>query len=223
YLYANPVDYGGKTARNSHDFATTLKLLGEKLHIDKSQIYELSDGSKIVRQPIKKVMELTIQQFMDTCRPQDRIIFIFVGHALEIEGKPYLVPLEGDLEDARGLVELKWVMDQLAKCPAQQKIFLCDVNRYATVNGEIRPSGGKMSPKVEEMLKQPPAGVQVWSACSAGQYSYEYDDAVLGSLYLNGGLLLNELFPVLNIGSEGIQKPEDPLPIERLAKKVNEN
>src|SRR5262249_55975283 len=84
-------------------------------------------------------------------------------------------------------------------------------------------SGGKMSPKVEEMLKQPPAGVQVWSACSAGQYSYEYDDAVLGSLYLNGGLLLNELFPVLNIRSEGIQKPEDPVPIERLAKKVNEN
>src|SRR5262245_2456424 len=28
YLYANPVDYGGKTARKSHDFATTLKLLG---------------------------------------------------------------------------------------------------------------------------------------------------------------------------------------------------
>jgi hypothetical protein len=223
YLYANPIAYGGRTSRTSHDFGAVLKRLSEKLHVDKSQVYELSDGAKPVRQPIKKVIELSIQQFMDTCRPQDRIIFILTGHALEIDGKAYFAPIEGDLEDARGLIELKWVMDQLAACKAQQKVFLADFNRYQTVSGETRPSGGKMSPKVEEMLKHPPAGVQVWSACSAGQYSYEYDDATYNRMALNGGLLLNEFFYAFQTGGEGIQKPEDPLPIERLAKKIDED
>src|SRR5579864_1680086 len=223
YLYANPIAYGGRTSRTSHDFGAVLKRLSEKLHIDKSQVYELSDGAKPIRQPIKKVIELSIQQFMETCRPQDRIIFILTAHALEIDGKPYIVPIEGDLEDPRGLIELKWVMDQLATCKAQQKIFLADFNRYQSVAGETRPSGGKMSPKIEEMLKHPPAGVQVWSACSAGQYSYEYDDATYNRMALNGGLLLNEFFYAFQTGGEGIQKPEDPLPIERLAKKVDED
>jgi hypothetical protein len=114
-------------------------------------------------------------------------------------------------------------MDQLAKCPAQQKLFLCDVNRYYTAGGEIRPSGGKMSPTVEEMLKHPPGGVQVWSACSAGQYSYEYEDATFNRMIVNGGLLLNQFFYAFEVGGEGIQKPEDPLPIDKLAKKINEN
>jgi hypothetical protein len=223
YLYANPVAYGGRTSRTSHDFGAVLKRLSEKLHIDRSQVYELSDGAKPVRQPIKKVIELTIQQFMETCRPQDRIIFILTGHALEIDGKAYIAPIEGDLEDQRGLIELKWVMDQLAACKAQQKVFLADFNRFQSVAGETRPSGGKMAPKIEEMLKHPPAGVQVWSACSAGQYSYEYDDATYNRMALNGGLLLNEFFYAFQTGGEGIQKPEDPLPIERLAKKVNED
>ena len=39
-----------------------------------------------------------------------------------------------------------------------------------------RPNGGPMDPKVDAALNAPPDGVQVWSACIAGQQSYELDD-----------------------------------------------
>ena len=42
-----------------------------------------------------------------------------------------------------------------------------------------------MSPKFEAMLKAPPAGVEVWASCSAGQQANEFDDAPLG-VFLDG-------------------------------------
>ena len=34
--------------------------------------------------------------------------------------------------------------------------------------------------RFDAVLKEPPAGVQVWTACTAGQYSYETDNFPLG-------------------------------------------
>jgi hypothetical protein len=77
-----------------------------------------------------------------------------------------------------------------------------------------------MDPKEDAALNAPPEGVQVWTACIAGQQSYELDDAPMG-------LFLDELDTALvtdekNKGlKDKIQHPEDALPMERLRDLVN--
>jgi hypothetical protein len=230
YLYANPISYGtdlDKTTKDGdkHDFGRTLRRLEVGLKIPADQVYELSDGATgaDMRPPLKTVIEQTATRFLETCRPQDRIIVIFVGHSLEIEGKPYLVPLEGDLEDAKTLIPLEWLMQQLDKCRAQQKWLIADLNRYDPSRGFERPSGGKLSAAVEAMLKNPPLGVEVWSACSTGQYSHEFDDyRRFQDVDIKGGAFLNFFFHAFGSGKGGISRPDDPLPIRRLAQDVNQ-
>lgn len=41
-------------------------------------------------------------------------------------------------------------------------------------------------------LGNPPAGVQVWSACAGGKYSYEFDDG-----HKHGGVFMEQLLDVL--------------------------
>jgi hypothetical protein len=229
YLYANPTSYGIDTSKSpiNHDFGRVIRLIADKLRIPKDQVFELSDGAPgaAAKPTLKPIIESTITQFLETCRPQDRIMFVFTGHAIELEKELFLVPLEGDLDDKKTLIPLKSVMDQLEKCRAQQKVFLVDVCRYDPARGFERPAGGMMPPALEAALKNPPPGVQVWSACSAGQYSFEYDDdtadGTADGISVKGGLMLNAFFYAFMQGSP-IQKPEDPLPIDIVFKRVSE-
>ena len=99
-------------------------------------------------------------------------------------------------------------------------MLVVDVNRLNPGHGLERPNGGPMDPKEDAALKSPPPGVQVWTACIAGQQSYELDDAPMG-------LFLDELDTALVTDDKGkglkdkIQHPEDPLPLERLCTLVN--
>src|SRR5262245_42442902 len=174
--------------------------------------------------PLKPIIEQTITRFVETSRAQDRVILIFGGHAVEAEGKVYVAAMEGDLEDANTLIPLDWVYQQLDKCPAQQKLFIVDVGRYDRARGLERPHGGKMSAKMEAALKNPPAGVQVWSACSTDQYSYEFDDyASYQGFDVKGGAFLSIFFKMFRDGTGDIPRPESPIPVESMAAKVNED
>src|SRR5204863_5068601 len=120
---------------------------------------------------VKPVLEKTISDFLNSCRAQDRILLLFAGHATEIDDDAYLVPLEGELTAKDSLIPLKWVYDQLAQCKARQKVLILDVCRFDPTRGAERPGGGTMGEKLDRTLQAPPPGVQVWSACVAGQYS----------------------------------------------------
>jgi len=63
----------------------------------------------------------------------------FVGHSAEVEGVPYLVPVEGEFDDPRSLIPLSWVIDQLAKCPARQKVLVLD-------GPSLQPNPGPRTP-----------------------------------------------------------------------------
>jgi len=104
----------------------------------------------------------------------------FVGHSAEIDGTPYLVPIEGEMDNAASLIPLSWVLQQLARCPARQKVLVLDAHRFNPNQGLERPASGEMGPKFDEVIKNPPAGVQVWSACVAGQKSYASDTHPVG-------------------------------------------
>jgi hypothetical protein len=218
YLYANPVNYGVM----GRDVNSLLDRMCRILHIPANQIVELSDSTpKKPRAPLKPVIEETVVQFLSTCRAQDHILMLFVGHAVEIDGEAYLVPIEGDLEVKKSLIPLKWLYDQLAKCPARQKLLMIDVCRFDPGRGTERPGSGEMGEKLDTALKDPPKGVQVWSACVAKQRSFEFTNAVI-----HNGLFLDELYNALGDPQRkvnlGIQRPGDSFPLDKLVPVVGQ-
>ena len=82
----------------------------------------LSDlaAEKDVRPPSKPVITQTIEEFLASSRPQDRIMLVFIGHALDVNDQPYLVPIEGEMSVPESLIPLQWVFDRLAGCSAAE-------------------------------------------------------------------------------------------------------
>lgn len=223
YLYANPVSAGAPIA-GARNIAGLLDKLSNGLRIPRNQIAHLSDAShkSSRRPPLKGVIENTLTKFLDSSRAQDRVMVFFIGHAVELNDEPFLVPLEGELDGAATLIPLKWVYEQLAKCPARQKVLVLDVCRFNPVAGLERPGGDPMGPKFTAAIQTPPAGVQVWAACGPEQRSYETENDAMG-------VFLDEMQACLERASEGklklqdkIQKPDDLFPLDRLKERVDE-
>jgi hypothetical protein len=218
YLYANPVHYGLPVG-TMHNLKGLLQALGNPdvgMKIPRGQVFHLSDHAATgARYPTKPVIERAISSFLETSRPQDRVLVFFVGHAVEIGDEAYLVPIEGELENAAGLVPLKWVYQQLQACKARQKVLVLDTNRLNSTLGQERPIAGPMGPKLDAVLKSPPPGVQVWSACVEKQHSYETDNPPRG-------VFLDEIESAQRKGlANKIQHPQDPLPLEQFIAAVN--
>src|SRR5262249_18438851 len=119
YLYANPLHFGAPPHKlpNGRPFfgsnTVTLKGLFTNLpmRFPASQITHLSDAGPDPHAPLKPVIERTIVDFLNTSRPQDRIVLLFAGHVIEDEKDAYLAPIEGDLSDTKTLIPLSWVYD----------------------------------------------------------------------------------------------------------------
>lgn len=217
YLYANPVHYGLPVG-TLHNIRSFLQALGNPdvgMKIPRDQVFHLSDHAASPRYPTKPVVERALKSFLETSRPQDRVVVFFVGHAVEVGDEAYLVPIEGELDKADGLIPLKWVYQQLQACKARQKVLVLDTNRLNPTLGQERPTAGPMGAKLDALLKAPPPGVQVWSACVEKQQSYETDNAPMG-------VFLDELESTLRKGlANKIQHPPDALPLEAFVASVN--
>ena len=225
YLYANPiydapeVKGGGDTSPNINRFISSLN---RGLNIPLTQIVRVSDNAtKTPLPPLRKVVEEGLVNFLKTCRKQDRIMVFFVGHTKEVNDQAYLVPLEGEFDNAETLIPLKWVYDELAKCEARQKILVIDGNRFNAAQGEERPSAGPLGEKFQAALKAPPAGVQVWAACSAGQISQEFEESSLGAFLDSVRLALTPEKGMKGALEGRIQKADDEIPVPVLFKKAN--
>jgi hypothetical protein len=220
YLYLNPINYGAPD-RKSHNVRTLLDCFTSGLRVPTDQVFELSDAAiGKARPPVKALIEKAISDLVATSRPQDRLLLLLVAHTAAIDNEFYLVPIEGDLETKGALIPLSWIYDKLASCPARQKVLILDTCRFDPTRGQERPGGGPMDEKLDVRLKTPPAGVQVWTACTAGQQSYEFDSSSETSV--NNGLFLDCLQRALEHGVEGtIQRPEKSIQLDPLVAKVN--
>ncbi len=217
YLYANPINHGLALGR-ARNVSTFLEQLNRGLRVPRDQIAELSDAAlKDARPTVAPVIRATVSGFLEASRPQDRVLLFAIGHVVEADGEAFLVPADGDFDVKESLIPLKWFYDALAACKARQKVFVLDTCRLNPARGQERPGSGPMGEKLDALLKAPPAGVQVWTACVKDQYSYEFEDGET-----HNGLFLDELHEVLsNAGQGQIQKPGDALPLERLVEDVN--
>jgi hypothetical protein len=236
YVYANPVGYG----EPGLDLRALLERLTRVLHVPANQVTELSDASSRPARPpaqkrkartpsaprasrpamasrgtppLKPIIEKTITRFLDSARAQDCILLFFLGHVAVIDDKGYLAPLEGDLAAKNTLIPLEWLYKRLADCKARQKVLVLDCCRLDPGRGFERPGSGVMPGKLDVLLLNPPPGVQVWSACTSGQYSYELEGA---------GVFLENLYRSLGQGAiRNPEQPDDLLPMDILAESVN--
>ncbi len=209
YLYADSV-HAGNPVEGAHNVASLKNKLVNGLHFPLTQIGFLSDVAPKgqAHSPTKAVIEQTLTSFLQDSRSQDRVMVFFIGHAVEIGEESYLVPIEGELDNAANLIPLKWVYQQLEQCKARQKVFVIDVGRSNPSRGSARPGSGPLGPKLDAALKDPPLGVQVWSACSGEQFSYETDASPMG-------VFLDKMIAALEKGlTNKIQKAEEPLQID---------
>jgi hypothetical protein len=183
--------------------------------------------------PLKSVIEGTVQKFVETSRTQDRVVLVFCGHLVEKGGAAYLVPLEGDLDELESLIPLKWVYEQVAACPAQEKIVLFDVCRFHPERGVTRPHNGPMSETLEKALHDSPDGVTVLTSCSKGEQALELDylSAEMNEIApgkkgtrvdMYGSFFLNMLRVAEAAGmfapEKKLPEPGDEIPVERLGK-----
>jgi uncharacterized caspase-like protein len=190
--------------------------MGAPFNIEKNQIYVLSDAGDPrypSTAPQKDVIEAAIKDFVETSRPQDRIIVVFSGHACDIEDKGYLVPIEGDKDEKNSLIPIDWVYEQLAKCKARQKVLVVDAFRFPPARGLELPATGSMTEAVDKQLENPPAGVQVITACTKDQQSLEFEN---GSLFQSA---LIDAFRKMALGA--IVQPKDSLPLGDLVQRIN--
>jgi len=232
YLMFNTVHYGsGRDSFKGGFPGSSTAILRERLaappmHFPFKQVVELSDGIPPEIKSVKahstqrSVIETTIKDFVDTSREQDRIMLLFAGHAVQLEDKAYLIPIDGNLKNPESLVPLKWVYDQLAKCRAQQKVLVLDVFRFSPGRGFELPSAGEgdegtMPEAFDKELENPPPGVQVWCSCLKEQSSVELEG---GSAFLQALCFAMQGTAELT----GFSQPSQPIGIESLVVKVNQ-
>jgi hypothetical protein len=216
YWVLNPVHYGSSQSAGYPGSSTSVlanRLANAPMYFPATRVVELSDSATTPMIPQKAVIEDAIADFCESARAQDRVVILFAGHAVEIEKEAYLIPYEGNKDDAKTLISLTWVYSQLAKSKARQKILVIDAFRNPPARGFELPGTGAMSEDFDAKLQNPPPGVQVWSACVKDQQSLEFEG---GSFFLQ--CLSNALQERLG----GFADPNEPIPVETLFAKVNQ-
>lgn len=232
YLYCNTLT-NGTPARDPDRNGDRLTEVARRLAFDwripterdNNQLYVVSDTTGQDPRPmLKSVILETIDQFCNTASADDCLILYFGGHARELDGKAYLVPVEGELEVAETLIPLEDLYAKLKDCPANQKVLFLDVCRINEDGDEIRPGSEAMTEELEKALLDAPSGIQVALSASADQRALEfrntprYIDARANNILadVNGSLMLSALN---HVGSKGLAKSEtepertEPIPI----------
>lgn len=191
YLYANPINPGyrpdNSLTRDPLGLHHLKKALIEGLRFDPSQVKELSDvAEEKPVSPLKPTVQASIRVFLEDSRPQDRVVLVYVGHAVELEDQGYLVPLEGEFTKKEDLIPISWLYEQLEKCKAHRKLLILDIAHLDPEQGLARSGGEKLGEKLATQLRKVPDGVQVWLSCSSGEHSYEFaSSGFIGSVFLH--------------------------------------
>ena len=197
---------------------------------EKSQLFVLSDTARPdnpratdIPIPVKNVVVGAYEQFFATSRAQDRIVFYFGGHALEKDGKVFIAPVEGDLDDVEtSMIPLADIYAKLAACKATQKIVIWDVCRYNPQRGRQRPGSEPLSEVVHKALVTAPPGVEVITTCQVGENALEFSSLRLetanatasASTYAGSAFLESAKYAAMKAVRNAKQPTHaDPIPI----------
>jgi hypothetical protein len=193
YLALNPLTHGApggpdRTRDAATRLAAALRVPDTK---DNDQLFVLSDALPgDPHPPTREVLAKALADFCATTRAQDRVVLYFGVHALEKDGKAYVIPIYADT-DVPTLWPVAEVYARLKELKAAQKVVIWDVCRTNPERVRGRREPGPMTPALFKALTAAPEGVQVLVSCSVGQHALEYSvphgpaGAVPGSRYLD--------------------------------------
>lgn len=220
YLYCNNLTAGDPRLAGDHVTTVASKLAFHwriPTSPDNNQLFIISDTARNSRPMLKPIIEESYTRFFETSRKQDHVVVYFGGHAVAEDGKAYLVPVDGDMQEPETLVPLEDFWAKLAACPAQQKVVLFDVCRLNEDDEKLRPGSEPMSEELQKLLLAAPDGVQVALSCSAGENSLEFRRTKVGEPGLSdvaGSAFLSALKYVATKGKA--KPPTEPTPDEPL-------
>ena len=122
----------------------------------------------------------SIPEYLGKITAENKLVVFFTGRAYkDSDGKVYLAPKDFDpARISETGVALQWLVDELEKCPAKEKLLLLD-GGHAGAGADLA-----MEPSSEEMLgslKAPPGRgplrtVTAIASCKAGQRSVDWPE-----------------------------------------------
>lgn len=237
YMYLNPLTYAqqsagiigeDRTKGMAYRLAYEWQIPNEPKDPVRNQVFILSDTARPdnprsidLITPVRNVVMGAYEQFFATSRAQDRIVVYFGGHALEVNGKPYLAPIDGDPDDPDSLIPLADFYAKLGACKATQKVVIWDVCRFNPQRGKQRPGSEPMTESLFQALTAAPPGVEVVTTCQPGENALEFfnlqTEADFRAPKYAGSLFLEAAKHVAakNVRVARPPAPSDPIPVSQ--------
>ena len=220
YPYLNPLTHattGGtdRTRDAASRFAMALRVPTTK---DNDQLFLVSDVADAIY-PTKDAFTKALDGFCATTRAQDRVVIYFGCHAIEKDGKAFLIPIDGDPAAPATLLPVADVYAKLKDLKAAQKVVIWDVCRHNPERVRARRDPGPMTPALFKALTAAPEGVQVLVSSSAGEHATE-SAAPRNVLALPGSVYFEALRQAVADDRAANPKaaPGDEIPVEALHK-----
>jgi formylglycine-generating enzyme required for sulfatase activity len=124
-------------------------------------------SNAFARYPTCGNLRARIDQIAQVAEQNDLLIVSFSGHGLNIDGRGYLVPVDGTSNDIGSLIPLSWVKETLESSPAKQRLLLLDAcHSGARGDPEESPAQALLSPLAG-------AAFATIASCDSRQLSHE--------------------------------------------------
>ncbi|WP_299480124.1 caspase family protein [uncultured Roseibium sp.] len=131
----------------------------------------------------KVAMEGTVRTYVRAIQDADVALFFYAGHAMQLSGKNYLIPIDAKLEDETAVdfetIELGTVLDYM-NAPGRLSIALLDACRDNPLSRRFsRSLGASRSSRVERGLAAPQAGggnILIGFATAPGEVALDGDE-----------------------------------------------
>ena len=143
--------------------------------------YQTADDqvSLLTDESLARLKQGTTEQ-LGRIGPDGKLLMFFAGHACQDEnGKVYLAPKDFDRKrmGATGM-PLRWLVDELEKCPAKEKLLLLDGSRAGGgADLASEPSAAEMLRTLGAPLgRSPLRTVATIASCQAGQRGVDWPD-----------------------------------------------
>jgi hypothetical protein len=147
---------------------------------------------------------------------------------VEKDGKAFIAPVEGDLEEPETLIPLEDFYSKMKACPATQKVVIWDVCRFNPERGRQRPGADPMSESLAKSLSAAPPGIEVIITCQPGENALEFYnlqlEAATNSQRFSGSSFLESAKYVIadkkNRAAGKAPTPADPISVTEWASVV---
>lgn len=139
--------------------------------------------------PTKENIEREFERIVAQVGQDDLLVVGFSGHGVQIEGKSYLCPIDGRLDDASQMISVDALLERLGKCPARLKLVVVDACRADPQLGVVRAPKAKPNESARALAndlktRKLPPGIFLLSSCAPGEVSWD-DAEAKQSVFMN--------------------------------------